>query len=141
MNAGQKDKAREHATAQAKIGTRNLVATSEAYIQASDFPSAIALLQAGIAAKPEDVDLKFQLGSVQERAGDRKASEAVFLEVLEKNPEHAPSLNYLGYMWAEKGVNLERAQEMLTRAVGKDPDTVRTSIRWAGSTSGSDSST
>lgn len=122
VNAGQKDKAREQAAAQAKIGTRNVVATSEAYIQANDFPSAVSLLQSAVAAKPEDVDLKFQLGSVQERAGDRKASEAVFLEVLEKNPEHAPSLNYLGYMWAEGNVNLERAQEMLTRAVGQDPD-------------------
>jgi tetratricopeptide (TPR) repeat protein len=122
VNAGQKDKAREQATAQAKLGTRNVVATSEAYIQASDYPSAIAVLRSAIAAKPEDVDLKFQLGSVEERAGDGKASEAVFLEVLAKNPEHAPSLNYLGYMWAEKGVNLERAQEMLTRAVGQDPD-------------------
>lgn len=120
--AGQVEKAREHAAAQVKLGTRNVVATAEAYIQAGDFPSAVALLQAAIAAKPDELDLLFQLGSVQERAGDRKASEAVFLKVLEKNPEHAPSLNYLGYMWAEKGVNLERAQEMLTRAVGQDPD-------------------
>jgi tetratricopeptide (TPR) repeat protein len=122
VNAGQKEKAAEHAAAQVKVGTRNLIAATEAYIQAADYPSAIALLQSAVAAKPEDVDLKFQLGSVQERAGDRKASETVFLQVLEKNPEHAPSLNYLGYMWAEKGVNLERAQEMLTRAVGQDPD-------------------
>lgn len=122
VNAGQKEKAAEHAAAQAKVGTRNLIATSEAYIQGNDYPSAISLLQSAVAAKPEDVELKFQLGSVQERAGNRKASETVFLEVLEKNPEHAPSLNYLGYMWAENGVNLERAQEMLTRAVGQDPD-------------------
>jgi tetratricopeptide (TPR) repeat protein len=122
VNAGQKEKAAEHAAAQAKVGTRNLIATSEAYIQGNDYPSAIALLQSAVAAKPEDVELKFQLGSVQERAGNRKASETVFLEVLEKNPEHAPSLNYLGYMWAENGENLERAQEMLTRAVGQDPD-------------------
>lgn len=122
INAGQKEKAREIASAQAKSGTRNVIAASEAYIQANDFPSAISLLQTAVAAKPEDVELKFQLGSVQERAGDRKASEAVFLEVLAKNPEHAPSLNYLGYMWAEGGVNLEKAQEMLTRAVGQDPE-------------------
>ncbi|MFL6248658.1 MAG: tetratricopeptide repeat protein [Thermoanaerobaculia bacterium] len=122
VNAGQKEKARELAAAQAKVGTRNIVAISEAYIQAGDFPSAVAVLQSAVAAKPDDVDLKFQLGSVQERAGDRKASEAVFLEVLQKNPEHAPSLNYLGYMWADNNVNLERAQEMLTRAVGQDPD-------------------
>jgi tetratricopeptide (TPR) repeat protein len=122
LAAGQKEKATALANVQAKLGTRNVVAASEAYIQAGDYPSAIALLQSGISAKPDEVDLQFQLGSVQERAGDRKAAEGVFLEVLKKNPEHAPSLNYLGYMWAENGVNLERAQEMLTRAVGQDPD-------------------
>lgn len=122
LNDGQKEKAGQHAAAQAKVGSRNLIAASEAYIQAGDFPSAVALLQSAVTATPEDVDLKFQLGSVQERAGDRKASETVFLQVLEKNPEHAPSLNYLGYMWAENGEHLERAQEMLTRAVGQDPD-------------------
>jgi predicted Zn-dependent protease len=121
-SAGQKEKANELAAAQVKLGTRNVVATSEAYIQAGDFPSAIAMLQSGMKAKPEELDLQFQLGSVHERAGDRKTAEVVFLDVLKKNPEHAPSLNYLGYMWAENGVNLERAQEMLTRAVGQDPD-------------------
>ncbi|HEX6641201.1 MAG TPA: tetratricopeptide repeat protein [Thermoanaerobaculia bacterium] len=121
-NAGQAESARHHANAQVKLGTRNIVATSEAYIQAGDYPTAIAVLKQGLEAKPDEIDLQFQLGSVQERAGDRKSAEAVFLEVLKKNPEHAPSLNYLGYMWAEKGVNLERAQEMLTRAVGQDPE-------------------
>jgi tetratricopeptide (TPR) repeat protein len=120
--AGQTDQARAHAAAQVKLGSRNVVATSEAYIQAGDYPTAISVLQSALTAAPDDLDLQFQLGSVQERAGDRKAAEAVFLKVLEKNPEHAPSLNYLGYMWAEKGVNLEKAQEMLTRAVGQEPD-------------------
>jgi tetratricopeptide (TPR) repeat protein len=41
---------------------------------------------------------------------------------LKKNPEHAPTLNYLGYMWAEAGKNLDQAHEMLVRAVGHDPD-------------------
>ena len=34
----------------------------------------------------------------------------------------APTLNYLGYMWAESGTNLDRAEEMLTRAVGQEPE-------------------
>jgi tetratricopeptide (TPR) repeat protein len=42
--------------------------------------------------------------------------------VLDKNADHAPTLNYLGYMWAESGVNLEKAHEMLTRAVGQEPN-------------------
>ncbi|MFP5245861.1 MAG: tetratricopeptide repeat protein, partial [Thermoanaerobaculia bacterium] len=122
VRAGQKEKATAIANEQAKLGTRNAVAMSEAYIQAGDNAAATALMQAAVAAKPDELDLQFQLGSVLERAGDRKAAEAVFQKVLEKNPEHAPSLNYLGYMWAENNVNLERAQDMLTRAVGQEPN-------------------
>ena len=40
-----------------------------------------------------------------------------FLGILQKHPDHAPTLNYLGYMWAESGVNLDRAAEMLNKAV------------------------
>jgi predicted Zn-dependent protease len=121
VRAGQTEKATTQAAAQVKAGTRNAVATAEAYVQAGDNPAAIALMKSAIAAKPDDLDLQFQLGSLYERAGDRKAAEAVFADVLKKNPEHAPSLNYLGYMWAESGVNLDRAQDMLTRAVGQEP--------------------
>lgn len=120
--SGDAAKARELATAQAKLGARNAVAASEAFIQANDYPSAIALMKTAIQEKPDDLDLQFQLGSIYERSGDRKASETTFLRVLDKKPDHAPSLNYLGYMWAESGVNLERAQDMLTRAVGQDPN-------------------
>lgn len=120
--AGQIDQAKAHAAEQAKLGNRNVIAVSEAYAQSTDFPGAIAFVKSAIATKPEELDLRFQLGSLFERSGDRNAAEEVFLAVLEKNPQHAPSLNYLGYMWAESGVNLERAQEMLTRAVGQEPN-------------------
>jgi predicted Zn-dependent protease len=122
VRAGQPAKAREHAWAQAKRGTRNAIAIAEAYVQAEDTPSAVALIRSQIETRPDDLDLQFQLGSILERADDRKASEAVFLKILEKNPDHAPSLNYLGYMWAESGENLPRAEEMLTRAVGQEPN-------------------
>lgn len=122
VRAGQKEKAREHAALQAKLGARNAITTSEAFMVADDKTAAVELMKSAVAAKPEEVDLQFQLGSLYERVGDQKAAEKTFLSALEKNPEHAPTLNYLGYMWAENGVNLERAQEMLTRAVGQDPD-------------------
>ncbi|HEY0156770.1 MAG TPA: tetratricopeptide repeat protein [Thermoanaerobaculia bacterium] len=122
VRAGDAARAREHANTQAKRGTRNAIAIAEAYMQAEDTPAAIALIRSSIAARPDDLDLQFQLGSVLERADDRKASEAVFLKILEQNPDHAPSLNYLGYMWAESGTNLQRAEEMLTRAVGQEPE-------------------
>ncbi len=122
VRAGQKEKAREHAALQAKLGTRNAITSSEAFMLADDKTAAVELMKSAAAAKPEEVDLQFQLGSLYERAGDQKAAEKTFLAALEKNPDHAPTLNYLGYMWAESGTNLERAHEMLTRAVGQDPD-------------------
>ena len=119
--AGQKGKAAQLAAQQTKLGTRNTIAAAEAYVQAGDHASAIALIKAALGAKPDELDLQFQLGSLQERAGDTKAAEETFLALLVKDTEHAPSLNYLGYMWAESGKNLERAHEMLVRAVGKEP--------------------
>jgi predicted Zn-dependent protease len=120
--AGQKGKAAQHAALQTKAGTRNTIAAAEAYVQAGDKEAAVAFMKAAAAAKPDDVELQFELGSVLERGGDREGSEKIFVTLLEKNPDHAPSLNYLGYMWAESGKNLERAHEMLVRAVSKEPN-------------------
>ncbi|HYH07522.1 MAG TPA: tetratricopeptide repeat protein [Thermoanaerobaculia bacterium] len=122
VRAGNVAKAREVAVVQSRLSTRHAVAMSEAYMSAGEQPAAISILKGVIEGRPEELDLQFQLGSVYERTNDRKAAEAVFLEVLAKNPQHAPSLNYLGYMWAESGVNLDRAQDMLTRAVGQEPN-------------------
>lgn len=119
--AGQKEKAAQVAAAQAKRGVRNTIAAAEAYLQAEESAAAIALMTEAVKAKPEELDLQFELGSAYERSGDRKKAEEVFQGILAKHPDHAPALNYLGYMWAETGVNLERAHDMLTRAVGQEP--------------------
>jgi len=122
VRAGLKDKAKEQAALQAKLGTRNAITVAEAYVAAGDAALAVALMKTAVAAKPDEIDLQFQLGSVQERAGDRPGAEKTFRAVLEKNENHAPTLNYLGYMWAEDGQHLEEAHEMLTRAVGQEPE-------------------
>jgi tetratricopeptide (TPR) repeat protein len=119
--SGEKDRARSAAATQVKFGVKNTIAAAEAYVQADQFEPALALLRDAAAAKPEELDLQFELGSVQERAGDKAAAEKSFLTLLETHPEHAQTLNYLGYMWAESGVNLERAAEMLNRAVTQEP--------------------
>jgi tetratricopeptide (TPR) repeat protein len=42
--------------------------------------------------------------------------------VLEKAPDHAGALNYVGYTWAEQGTNLGRAEEYVTRALAIRPE-------------------
>src|SRR5260370_17402623 len=121
VRGGATDRARMAATTQAKFGTKNTLATSEAYIQTEQYEPAISLLRDALKKSPDDLDLQFELGSAFERSGDKKSAERLFLDILSKRPEHAATLNYLGYMWAEGGVNLDRAAEMLNRAVKQEP--------------------
>ena len=119
--AGDKDRARVAAATQSKFGIRNTVAAAEAYIAAAQYEPAIAVLRDALRSKPDDIDLEFELGSAFERSGDKAGAEKAFLQVLEKHPEHTGTLNYLGYMWAESGTNLDRAADMLNRAVTQEP--------------------
>ncbi|HJW96513.1 MAG TPA: tetratricopeptide repeat protein [Thermoanaerobaculia bacterium] len=121
LHAGDKARATEAAATQAKFGPKNTIAAAEAYVSMQDYAPAIALLRQQSDAKPDDNDLAFELGSVYERSGDRANAEKVFASILQKQPDNAAALNYLGYMWAESGVNLDRAAEMLTKAVSQDP--------------------
>ena len=121
LRAGDKTRAAQAAATQAKFGPKNAIAAAEAYVQLQDFPAAIALIKQEVASKPGDVDLAFELGSIYERSNDRASAEKIFNAILEKKPEHAPTLNYLGYMWAESGINLDRAAELLNKAVSQEP--------------------
>jgi len=64
----------------------------------------------------------FMLGSLYEREKDYDKSEKAFGKVLEINPKHAPTLNYLGYMWADREVRLQEALQLLKKAVDSDPN-------------------
>jgi len=121
LRAGDKDRARVAAATQTKFGTRNTIAVSEAYAQNDQYETAVNLLRDAVKNKPEELDLQFELGSVYERSGDKKDAERAFTQILDKHPDNAATLNYLGYMWAETGVNLDRAAEMLNRAVSQEP--------------------
>jgi tetratricopeptide (TPR) repeat protein len=63
----------------------------------------------------------FELGSVNERAGKIPEAEKSFEKCLSMSPNFDPALNYLGYMWAERGTNLGRAREMIEKAVKLNP--------------------
>ncbi|MSO84819.1 MAG: tetratricopeptide repeat protein [Rhodospirillales bacterium] len=57
-----------------------------------------------------------------ERSDQWPRAEADFLKALEFEPEQPYVLNYLGYSWVEKRQNLERATDMIRRAVALRPN-------------------
>ena len=66
--------------------------------------------------------LLYTRGIALERSQQWPRAEADFLAALEFEPEQPYVLNYLGYSWVDQGINLERAQKMIERAVELRPN-------------------
>lgn len=81
-----------------------------------------AVLVQAAARFPTDVNVPFQRGALLEQRKDFAGAEAAFREALSRDPLHAPSLNYLGYMLAERGERLDEAVSLVERALAIDPD-------------------
>lgn len=92
------------------------------YQRLGRYDDVVDLTERLVAEEPESLQALFLLGAAQERRGNRAEAEATFKSLLGKDPDHAPTLNYLGYMWAEAGENLDQALELILRAVAIDPD-------------------
>ncbi len=63
----------------------------------------------------------FLRGSTFERAKRYSEAEEQFKKVLASDPDHASTLNYLGYMLADQNMKLEEAFGYIQRAVDLDP--------------------
>ncbi len=75
-----------------------------------------------LSTKPEDKEYVYFLrGSTYERQKKYDQAEAEFKKVLVSNPQSAVTLNYLGYMNADRGVELEESLNQIKQAVSLDP--------------------
>lgn len=100
----------------------DLLLAAEVYQRLERFDDAIPVLERAKRRDPRSLPLLFRLGAVYERNGQRPEAEQEFRALLDLDPEFAPALNYLGYMWAEHGENLPEALDLVLRAVALDPD-------------------
>ena len=102
--------------------------TATAYNRLKDYAKAVRHLTAAeVWARANEptrltAGFYFQLGSTHERNKDFEQSEKYFEQCLKMAPDFADALNYLGYMWAERGVKLDRARDMIEKAVKLEPE-------------------
>jgi tetratricopeptide (TPR) repeat protein len=95
--------------------------------QEKDYTNALQhLTTAEILAKNTDPsrltdNLYFQLGAACERTADYERAEKYFLQCLQLAPDSAEALNYLGFMWADRGEKLDRAREFIAKALKSEP--------------------
>ncbi len=113
--------------------------TGLAYAQQKAYREALRhFVEAEVIAKATDPtrlneEFYFQLGAASERNGDYSQAGRYFERCLELKPDWPEALNYLGYMWAERGTNLARARQMLEKAVQAEPKNAAylDSLGWA----------
>jgi tetratricopeptide (TPR) repeat protein len=83
--------------------------------------NAVDVLESARVMFPDDLSILFQLGAVLERDDRHFDAERAFRSVLERDSDHAATLNYLGYMLADRGERLEESVDLLIRAIEIDP--------------------
>ena len=75
-----------------------------------------------IEKEPENVEYKISLAMIVEKEGKRLQAIKILEELVSGGNNTAEMLNYLGYMYAEEGINLEEAVRLLKEAVSMDPE-------------------
>jgi len=67
-------------------------------------------------------DFYFHRGVAVERIGAYDEAVGCFRSCLAIDSDHGPALNYLAYMWADRGENLAEAENFVCRALAAEPD-------------------
>jgi tetratricopeptide (TPR) repeat protein len=101
------------------------LALSELYVKGRKFDDAAKALDAAekMSESQEDkIDVWFKRGAMFEREKNVAAAETEFRKVLAVVPDNPATLNYLGYMLADRNLRLPEALTMIQTAVDRDPN-------------------
>ncbi len=113
------------------------VTLGDIYRAIDKFTQAADAYSLGIAAiKTETADdwrIYYYRGVAEERSKQWPKAEADFQHALKLNPTQPSVLNYLGYSWVDKGMNLDQALAMIKQAVDLRPNDgyIVDSLGWA----------
>ncbi|MDP2205958.1 MAG: tetratricopeptide repeat protein [Alphaproteobacteria bacterium] len=106
--------------------TQALTALGDMHRRREDFVQAVAvydeiLTEIGEPAEPHWA-LIYARGMSLERANEWDRAEKDLLLALTFQPDNPMILNYIGYTWVDKGVNLQKGMDFIRRAVALRPD-------------------
>lgn len=107
---------------------------AQLYGEGGRIDDGLSLLDKAAAKFPEDsTTVLFRRGAVLAEANREAEAERVFLSLIEQDGKNADALNYLGYMWADRGQRLDEAVRYITTALEVDEDnpSFLDSLGWA----------
>ncbi len=92
------------------------------YQEENRYDIAVTMLQRALKETPKNTALLFKLGAVLDTSGQRQESIETMKSIIRLDPQHASALNYLGYTYAEMGIHLDLALELVQRALKIRPE-------------------
>lgn len=106
---------------------------ARAYRETGAVDRAVQTFERGLVHLPDDSRLLFALAATYEDDEQFDRAETVFRQLIAIDPAHAPALNYLGYMLADRGQKLEEAVDLIERAIdaGGENPAYLDSLGWA----------
>ena len=109
------------------------IGLAQIYADADRGAQAVRVLQDAQEKFPSDNAIVFELGAAYDKQKNFQGAEAAFKQLLSRDGEHAPALNYLGYMLAERGERLDESVNLLQKALQIDPEngSYLDSLGWA----------
>ena len=90
------------------------------------------VLQQGLEVFPNDENLLYEYGLLLEDSGEHSAALAIMQKIIALKPDNAAALNFVGFSWADKKINLDQALDYIQRAIELKPDNgyIRDSLGW-----------
>lgn len=109
-----------------------VIAEAQLLEEAGQPAEAFALLQAALQRFPDDADLRYQYAMTAEQAGDFGAAEKALRELLAMPSPDAHVYNALGYLLADRNMNLAEARRLIATALRLEPgnDAIVDSMGW-----------
>ena len=95
---------------------------SSLYEDAKDNVAAEKILIDGIKIAPQEISLHYALGVIYEKTNRLPESVKEMELVLAIDPDNAEALNFIGYSYADRGMNLDEAEKMIVRALKIKPE-------------------
>lgn len=82
----------------------------------------IPLLERALQLAPQDDGVLYDLAVARESLRDYRGAAAALEELVRLKPDDAHVLNFYGYLLADQGWELQRAEALITRALAQEPD-------------------
>ena len=92
------------------------------YEELERYEEALEALHEGLARDNTNGRLHFRTGVVYDKMGRKDKSIAAMKAVLQLTPDDAEALNYLGYTYADMGINLDEAEMLIQSALKIKPN-------------------